>query len=99
MEKPKLYFGSNDKTRCYPLEYHMDNAIDEELQEITLVEAIPDNKNKEFIWCSNDSEVTERYLCKKSECESYYSKSGRGICQYRGNLYEHGKEVTFKVEQ
>lgn len=97
MKTEKLYFRSIDDNTCHTLAYHMDNAKDEELQKITLYEAIPDIDNKEHVWCSH-FEVVEKAECKKSQCELYTSKSGRGICEHRGNLYTFGEEVIFKVE-
>lgn len=95
----KLYFKSIDDTTCHSLESHLDDARSEELTEITLVEAIPDNDNPDYIWCIHHEQVTERHDCRKYACSSYSSKSGRGVCKHRGNLYSHGDEVTFKVEQ
>ena len=96
--KEKLYFRDTDDTTCRPLNWHLDDARDEELTEITLVEAIPDNDNPDYIWCGVQGEVGERSECKKSVCLYYESKSGRGVCKHRGNLYAHGEEVEFKVE-
>lgn len=98
MKSGKLYFKSIDDTMCSSLESHIQDAIEEELTEITLVEAIPDNDNTEFIWCTQYGECVERYQCKKSECEKYSSKIGRGKCENRGNLYQHGEEVTFLID-
>lgn len=95
----KLYFKSIDDTTCHSLESHLDDARDEELSEITLVEAIPDNDNPDFIWCTHYGEVAEKDQCKKTFCPHYSSKSGRGKCEHRGNLYSHGDEVTFKIEE
>lgn len=98
MKNEKLYFKNIDSTHCMPLEAFVDDAKDDELEELTLLEAIPDNDNTDYVWCSQSGEVTEKYMCKKSECTSYESKSGRGVCSNRGNLYRHGEEVTFKVK-
>lgn len=97
MKTEKLYFKSVDDTICSSLESHLEDAKDEELKEITLIEAIPDNDNVDYIWCTHHGEVTERSDCKKSICSHYESKSGRGICKHRGHLYSHGEEVTFAV--
>lgn len=94
----KLYFKDIDDNICSSLQSHLEDAKLEELTEITLVEAIPDNDNPEHIWCTKLAEVTERQDCKKSLCSYYKSKSGRRKCEHRGNLYSHGDEVTFKVE-
>lgn len=98
MSKKKiLYFKSIDDTFCEPLNSHLDDAMHEGLDTITLIEAIPDNHNPDYIWCTHEGEVVEREQCKKSICPFYQSKSGRGLCKNRGNLYQHGKEVKFKV--
>ncbi len=98
MKTEKLYFKSINDNTCYDLQTHIEDAKDEELSEIKLIEAIPDNDNPENIWCSYHGEVGERQECKKSVCEYYKSKSGRGKCEHRGNLFSFGEEVTFKVE-
>jgi len=94
----KFYFKDIDDTFCVSLEDHIHDAKIEGLSEITLIEAIPDKDNKDFIWCTHFAECGERSFCKKSVCDSYSSKSGRGKCKHRGNLYEHGEEVKFNVE-
>lgn len=98
MKTNKLYFENIDSIHCYKLEYHLHDAQFEGLEEITLVEALPDDM-KEFIWCTYYGDVVERNECKKSECPHYESKSGRGVCSNRGKLYRHGEEVTFKVDR
>ncbi|MGH2666022.1 hypothetical protein [Flavobacterium sp.] len=98
MEKSKLYFKSIDDTMCQELDFFIHDAKLEELTEITLIEAVPDNNTSDHIWCTADGECVERSRCKKSQCESYESKSGRGVCEHRGHLYHHGEEVKFKVE-
>jgi len=97
MKTEKLYFKSIDDTFCSSLESFINDARLEGLAEITIVEAVPDNDNVDYIWCSQHGECVEKYLCKKSLCESYESKSGRGVCINRGHLYSHGEEVTFAV--
>ena len=93
----QLYFSSNEETMCYDLEYHLHDARLDGLKEIKLIEAIPDNETKDYVWCTEFGEVTERSLCKKSQCEMYKSKSGRGVCEHRGKLYQHGEEVIIKL--
>ena len=93
----KLYFLDIDDTNCYPLSDRLNDARLEGLEKVTLVEAIPDNDNVDFVWCSHYGEVSDRDQCKKSFCPHYESKSGRGVCKHRGNLYTHGDEVTFDV--
>lgn len=96
--KEKLYFLNEDDTSCYTLSDRLNDAKLEGLNEITLMEAILDNDNPDYIWCSHYGEVGERQGCKKSICSYYSSTSGRGVCRHRGNLYTHGEKVTFKIE-
>jgi len=93
----KLYFEDVDSTTCHPLDYFIHNAKIEELNKITLLEAIPDNDNPDYIFCGFAGEVAERCDCSKKYCDQYKSKSGRGKCSLKGNLYQHGEEVTFNV--
>ncbi len=97
MKKEKLYFKSIDDTFCSSLESHLDEAKYEELKEIKLIEAIPDNDNSHYIWCTHHDEVTEMSDCKKYICSYYESKSGRGKCKNKGKFFMHGEEVTFAV--
>lgn len=98
MKDDKLYFENIDATFCEPLEGFIKDARLEGLKEITLVEAVPDSSNTEYVWCTHYGEVVTRFDCRKSECSYYESKSGRGVCKHRGNLYLHGEEVKFIVE-
>ena len=93
-KKEKLYFTSFDDTFCVRLE----DLNKDDLEELNfeLIEAIIDNNNPEYIWCTYFGEVRERYECKKSECYAYKSKSGRGKCLHRGSLYQHGEKVNVK---
>lgn len=97
--KQTLYFESIDANTCQDLEYFMRDARLDDLKKIKLIEAVPDFDNSEYIWCSHEGEVTERFMCKKSECAYYSSKSGRGVCEHRGRLYQHGEEVEFEVKK
>ena len=94
MKSQKLYFLDNSSERCYPL----DRFSLEELEEVDyeLYEAIPDNDNKDFIFCSLIGEVGDKEFCKKSQCKDYNSTSGRGVCSHRGKLFEKGEKVNVK---
>lgn len=100
-QKKQYYFKSIYDETCHDLEYYLDDCISEAKEagkdEFTLIEAIPDNDNPHYVWCTHYLEVVDRDQCRKSFCPHYESKSGRGVCQHRGNLYEPGEEVTFKV--
>lgn len=98
MKKEQLYFKNTDHTICYSLEWFLDEAKEQRLEEINLIRAVIDKDTKDFVWCSEYSELIERYMCKKSECETYFSKSDRGACSNRGKLYYHGEEVVIDVE-
>ena len=94
MKTEKLYFLDNSSERCYPLDYFSSEKLKEVNYE--LYEAVPDNDNKDFIFCSFVVEVGEREFCKKSQCKDYASTSGRGVCQHRGKLFEFGEKVNVK---
>lgn len=96
-EKPKLYFANIDSTHCEPIEGLLSDAKLDGLKILTVLEAIPDNGTSEFIWCVQNGECVERHDCKKALCSNYESKSGRGVCGNRGQLYFHGDEVSFNV--
>jgi hypothetical protein len=99
MKNKKLYFESIEDTICASLEFLFEDARDKKLTKITLIEAIPDYETNDFIWCSYHQECGEKEQCKKSCCEHYSSKSGRGVCEHRGNLFLHGEKVVFDVPQ
>lgn len=99
MAKQKLYFKSIDDTTCYPLKHHLAEAKIEGLETITLIEATPDDDNPDYVFCGHHELVSERSECKKSNCEFYSSKSGRGVCEHRGNLCDYGDEFTFKIDE
>lgn len=94
----KLYFRSIDDTICETLEDIISDAKLDGLTEITVVEALPDDGTHGFIWCTVNGECIEQSECKKSQCSSYASTSGRGRCQNKGKLYLHGEERTFKIK-
>lgn len=96
-KETKLYFRDIDSEMCYGFEDHIIEAEDEGLEEVTLVEAVPDFDNKDYIWCMANGACVERFECKKAYCTYYSSKSGRGVCENRGRLYRHGEKVTFKI--
>lgn len=93
----KFYFESIDETMCYTLDYHIDNAKENGLDKIKLVEAVPE-KDPHFVWCTHGGDVVDRSDCRKADCELYEpNKSGRGACIHRGKIYRHGEEVEFNV--
>lgn len=94
MKTQKLYFLDTSSEICHSLYFFSLEELEEVDYEI--YEAIPDNNNKDFIFCSLNSEVGGREFCKKSQCKDYTSKSGRGVCSHRGKLFEFGEKVNVK---
>lgn len=94
MRTEKLYFLDTSSEGCYPLNRFSFYTLEE--VDYELYEAIPDNDNKDFIFCSLVGEVGDREYCKKSQCENYTSESGRGVCSHRGKLFKKGKKVNVK---
>ena len=97
MKLKKLYFRSIEDKFCKPLEGFIHDAKIDGLDKITLIEAIPNFQDPEHIFCGHEGEVVERQECKKAQCASYSSVNGRGVCEHRGRLYQHGEEVEFDV--
>ena len=97
-KKVKLYFRTEDDEICYPLEYWLRVAADEELKEIALFEAIPD-KDKSYGWCKVFGEVliTGESECGKacSEYDPINKKSGK--CRSKTYCHVWGDKKTFKV--
>lgn len=96
MGKSKLYFKSIEDNICYNIKDHLNEAKEEGLQEITLIEAIP-KKEKGFYWCTLFCNVVEKIECNKAECDKWVQKGKSKLCDHRGGLYRHGNEVKFKV--
>lgn len=97
MAKEKMYFRTIDDNTCHSLQKHIDDAKDELLTKVVLIEAIPDKDTKDYVWCTHYENMEEKNQCRKSFCPAYSSKSGKGVCEHRGDLFTHGNEVTFDV--
>ena len=95
--KEKLYFENKHEIYCYPLSFHLDYAKEEGLEQITLYEAIQETVEG-FHWCMFDKQTVEKDDCCKAMCTDYNSKSGRGVCMYRGKFSKAGNEVNFQVK-
>lgn len=95
----KMYFKDVDDTRVTDLTERLQEAREEGISKVTLIEAINAGKNDENIWCMYNGEAVDHSECKKSQCHQYSSKSGRGVCKHRGDIYYHGEEVEFDVPQ
>lgn len=95
----KLYFAARDSEICYPLQYHIETARDNDLNEIELFEA-NHVKIESYGFCRAFDAVIEKGDCGKS-CPNYTPRNGRfGVCKFRSNnFYEPGKSVKFIVNQ
>lgn len=51
MKREKLYFKDEESETCCELSDHLFEAKYEELKEVELIEAIPDNETKGYVWC------------------------------------------------
>ena len=92
----KLYFKNEDEDMCYPLQDHIKYAIQEGLKEIELIEAIPDTKNKKFVWCIFLGQIIEKSTCNK-KC-IYYSRPDKGYkCEEKGKLMTFGKKIRVSI--
>ena len=101
MKNQTLYFRNQDSETCHDLDFHLEEAREEGLQEIELFEAIPD-KDKSYFWCKSFSEVCgigpDFEPCGKS-CEDYAPRNGKsGICKHKTHCYTHGNTVNFNVK-
>ena len=99
MKRQKSYFENEDSEICYPLSYHIANAKEEGLEEIELIEAIPDKVFcNEYTWCSLVEAVGDKSECNKLNCADYEKPEKGRICQHRGKLMGFGNSVKFDVK-
>lgn len=100
MSKVNYYFESEEDNTCYELKHFIFNAKREGLDFIKLHTAIVDTELPDLHFCGYKGEQVERCMCKKVNCSDYTSKSGRGVCNYRSQLYfaSCGK-ITFDVNK
>lgn len=93
----KKYFRTPDSELCYTLDYHVEIAKSEGLEEIELYEAMPE-RIRGALWCRAVDEYTEVGNCGKI-CEFYKPRNNvSGMCKYRSNtLYSCGKKVKFNL--
>ena len=94
MKKQQYYFRNSGSQNCYRLEYHLKEAHDEGLTDVTLIEAIPDPHNPDYVYCTNNETIVERDGCRKEFCRCYERRGNAkgGCCAQRGRLYVHGNE-------
>ena len=95
--KNKRYFENINANICYPLNYFTEEANENNLKEITLIEAIPDFSNEDHIWCTYMGEVGEKNECNKSSCDAWTKGKGN-VCDHRGKLYSHGEPIILKIK-
>ncbi|WP_461631710.1 hypothetical protein [Labilibaculum euxinus] len=94
--KKQFYFENEDADFCHPLEYFTHDAKIEGLKEINIIEAVPDFRNEDTIWCTSIGAAEDRSECKKDRCDEYIKGKGN-ICDHRGKLYSYGEQVTIKL--
>ena len=99
MKKLKYYFENEDSDHCYTEEYFQDKMKEDELIEISVMEAVPVKISiSEYIYCKEYGEVGERSVCGK-ECRYYTPRNRKnGMCKHRGRLFDHGEEIILKVK-
>lgn len=97
MENKKLYFKNEDDNFCCPLEDYINEAKENGLDEIELIEAIP-SKEKGYIWCTHYANVVEQSQCCKAECERWERYKNSNLCHNRGQIFSFGEKVKFKVD-
>ena len=57
--KEQFYFKNEDAEHAYPLSHFIEEAKEEGLEEVTLIGAVPDNDNKDYIYCKLIEEESE----------------------------------------
>lgn len=101
MSRPKLYFRNEDSEECYTLDWHLEDARDEELEKIELFEAIPD-KDKRYFYCRSFSEVCEvgqDFEPCGNGCDGYEPRNGKfGICKHKTHCHTWGEKINFDVK-
>lgn len=98
--KTKSYFKHEDSEIAYDKSYFLQEMKDEDLTEMTVLEALPTKEfDSEFIWCMAVDAVGDKSECNKS-CDLYKPKNGKnGRCEDRGRFMEYGKEVILKLKR
>lgn len=95
MAQKKYYFRNEDESFCFPLQHHLEEAREERINEVILMEAIPNFHNPEYVWCSDAACIEDKSQCNKY-CDGYNPVRGKG-CASKGHLFVHGNKVIFDV--
>ena len=91
-----IFFSGEDEEFCYPLWKHLMWAREKDEKEITVYKAEPVKVHR-YMYC-NLHGAGEDGNCGKI-CTDYIPRNGkRGMCKYRGKLYQAGQKVKFDVE-
>jgi len=100
MKKQIYYFKDDDSDEMsHSIEYLLEEAVEDGLKTILLYEAIPDNSEPDYVWCSEKEATTEKSECKKSQCCYYKPRNGKnGVCEFRRRLYTSGTPHLFEVK-
>lgn len=94
--KNKFYFLNQDSENCFSKEYFLNYAKENNLQELTLFEAVKE-KVQGFFYCKELESAGEEGSCGKI-CEGYAPKNGKsGMCKHKTNFHTPGKKIIIKM--
>lgn len=94
----QYYFQSKDAEICYTREVFDDLMRFEGTTTKTVFKAVK-STDKSVFWCKCYNEAGETGSCGKS-CDAYKPKNKKsGVCAFHSRCYEHGEEVTLKLNQ
>lgn len=97
MKKQKLYFENEYANIAYDLSFHVEQAKENNFEEIELFEAVIDKSEPDYVWCGEKDTTVERSECNKKYCNYHKCIKGR-ICDFRGKLYTPGKKIIINVK-
>ena len=96
----KYYFQYSEDEQCYPLSYFKEKMIEDNLNEITLIEAEKMDVT-DYFWCSEYYTVGEKGECGKF-CKKYEPRNGKSGCckHYSTQFYElSDKKITIRMKK
>ena len=97
--KKQYYFKNESAELCHDKAYFLDIMAADEVEELTVIEAIP-TKDPIFAWCKSEACVIE--LSEKTcgrDCKDYEPKNKKsGCCTfYSRGVYEFGEKITLTL--
>jgi len=94
--KAKNYFKDIDSEYCFPKQYWLDCMKENDLKEMTVIEAVP-IRDSDYFFCRAVDEMGEKGSCGKI-CPDYEPRNGKsGICKHKGFVYEPTDEVKLTL--